>query len=518
LKTLYGKKTREKERGVALVVALLVLLLITAVGIGMITMSNTETNVSANFRDEQTAYFAAKAGIEEVRDRLRAGAANSLNTSTLLTTIPAPMAGQPGGVLYVINPLGSETVAPWNLTGSNYPDNDIIKELNCTGTAPTGAWYVTTPFTASSSYAASPQLQWKWVRVMAKINKSDTGCTLVTSVDGTTLGQLVCWNGAYETTTVAGTCNAANANWYPVYELTALAVTSGGSRRMMQYEVSQNSFPVIPGAFVFDGSGPNFNPPNSNAFSVIGTDVSHAGTGTGVTGSINGQACPAPVNQPALGAYDPGGVTTLTTDIASRASNYTTSTPAVAVMNVNPTLSSDSINLTTVDGLTKLVNEVTTAAGANVYANGVTPTNLGTTSNPVINVVHGDLTIGGSGAGVLLVTGTLTLHGNFAWNGIILVIGEGAVVKDGGGNATVEGAMFMGNLYSDAYNVNNGPGAYPAFSNPIPLGASPQNPPGRPFFGWNGGGTANVQYDSCWITAVMQSLPYHLVAQRELIY
>ena len=62
---VHRKKTGGTERGVALVIALLVLLLITAVGMGMIIMSNTETNVSANFRDEQTAYFAAKAGIEE---------------------------------------------------------------------------------------------------------------------------------------------------------------------------------------------------------------------------------------------------------------------------------------------------------------------------------------------------------------------------------------------------------------------------------------------------------------------
>ena len=58
----------------------------------------------------------------------------------------------------------------------------------------------------------------------------------------------------------------------------------------------------------------------------------------------------------------------------------------------------------------------------------------------MVNVVNGDLTIGGSGAGVLLVTGTLTLNGNFSWDGLILVIGEGAVVKDGGGGATLNGA------------------------------------------------------------------------------
>src|SRR5712664_1632901 len=401
--TPYRKQTGSSERGVALIIALLVLLLITAVGIGMIIMSNTETNISANFRDEQTAYFAAKAGIEEVRDRLRAGAANSL---LLPTTLGSTLPGAPSGILYVINPLGSETVAPWLITGSNYPDNELVKELNCTGTAPTGSWWVPVSPTASTSYAASPILQWKWVRVMAKINKSDTGCTRVTSVDGTTNGNLVCWNGAYETTTTAGTCNAANANWFPVYELTSLAVTSGGSRRMMQYEVSQNAFPVIPGAFVFDGSNPSFNPPNSGAFNVSGADTNvHAG------GAINGVACPAPVNQPALGSFDDPAVSTLTSAVQgppNRSNQYTSATPYPAfpaIANTYSTLSTDSVNLTTVDGLTTFAKMIITAAGPNVYPNGTVPANMGTSSSPVVNVVNGDVSISGSGAGVLLVTG-----------------------------------------------------------------------------------------------------------------
>src|SRR5260370_11767529 len=103
------KKTSSAERGVALIMAMLVLLLVTAVGMGMIIMSNTETNISANFKDEQTAYFAAKGGIEEVRDRLRAGATNSVNLPlTLANTLP----GAVGGILYGLNPLATETVAP----------------------------------------------------------------------------------------------------------------------------------------------------------------------------------------------------------------------------------------------------------------------------------------------------------------------------------------------------------------------------------------------------------------------
>jgi Tfp pilus assembly protein PilX len=511
------KKTSSAERGVALIMAMLVLLLVTAVGMGMIIMSNTETNISANFKDEQTAYFAAKGGIEEVRDRLRAGATNSVNLPvTLANTLP----GAVGGILYVLNPLGTETVAPWLTTGTNYPDDQIGKELNCsTGTPPVGIWW-TTPQSASTSYATSPTLQWKWVRIMAKVNKSDTTCTNVTSVDGNVNNNRVCWTGTHEIATAAASCNAAGASYQPVYELTSLAVTSGGSRRMMQYEVSQNSFPTIPGAFVFDGSAPSFNPPNSAAFTVSGTDpLTHPGAGT--YGSINGVACPVPVNQPALGSFDNPATSTLVaamTGPPDRSGQYTSGGYGVpAVSNMYSTLSTDSINLTTVDGLRQFASMITTAAGPNVYANGVTPTNMGTPTSPVVNVVNGDLSVSGSGAGILLVTGVLTLNGAFSWDGLVLAIGEGAIVKNGGGSAVVNGSMFAANLTTGNPGTS-GPGAYPAagYGTAIALGSN--NPPGKPFFGWSGGGSCTVQYDSCWVQAVTQSLPYHLITQRELSY
>src|SRR5262249_10207743 len=100
--------TKKSERGIALIIALLTLLLVSAISIGLIAMSNTETNISANFRDEQTAFFAARAGTEEIRDRLRGAATNSLSGN-----LPAVVPGNTNGVLYVTNPLGAEAVAPW---------------------------------------------------------------------------------------------------------------------------------------------------------------------------------------------------------------------------------------------------------------------------------------------------------------------------------------------------------------------------------------------------------------------
>jgi hypothetical protein len=101
----------------------------------------------------------------------------------------------------------------------------------------------------------------------------------------------------------------------------------------------------------------------------------------------------------------------------------------------------------------------------------------------------------------------LTMSGTPSFNGLILVIGEGNVVKNGGGNGTLNGSLLVANLYSDTP---------PTYTHLIPLGSN--NPPGIPTINWNGGGNATIQYDSCWISAVTQSFPYKLVAQRELIY
>ena len=487
------KKTKASERGFALVIALLTLLLISAILMGMIVASNSETNISANFRDEQTAFFAARAGIEEVRDRLRPSAVPTLATSPFFTAgIPVgttPLPGATNGILYVINPTGGETVAPWSTGGTNYPDDELIKEL---GAVPAGSWWVTpVPSSAGNAYAATPALPWKWVRVMIKPNKSDTGTTRITSVDGTQNGNRVCFNGTHEYTTALTSCPDK-----PVYELTALAVTKSGSRRIIQYEISQSTFPTIPGAMVFDGPTPVYGAPNSNAFGVSGTDVAQ--------GPNAGVGCPAPVNQPAVGGLGPAAVTTLVSDIPKPAKYTSGATATPAVADVTTALGP----LATVDGLTNLVNSITASANpANIYGNNPTITNLGTSANPVINVVNGDLSMGPStGAGILVVTGNLTISGNPSFNGIILVIGKGSFTKNGGGNGTLNGAMMVADLYSDP----------PTYSHPIPLGAN--NPPGIPTMNWNGGGNFTGQYDRCWINYMSQSLPFRTISDRELIY
>jgi len=518
---------RHSERGIALFIAIFTLLLITAIAAGMLMLTNTDTNISANFRDEQTAFFAAKAGLEEVRDRMRVNAVNSSNVSISLNNLlpgasnpssAPPLFGAANAVVYITNPLNGESDTPWVTNGSAYPDDEVCIEAGemtghaCSGNPPrpqgTSNWYNTA--SASSTYAANPVQPWKWTRITVKTNQTSSGTTNTSTVDGSTsdTSQVVCWNGNTELTVASGSsCASAGAalvpaqNYMPVYVLTALAVTPSGSRRMVQMDVATDVLPNIPGAMVMDGptSSANFGPGSSNSFTATGFDTSSS---TNTLRPQNGTACPPPGNEPAVGGYNGTSATAISQSFTGggpdRSGNYLGSPSNVS--NVSTALGSGGMN--TVQGLNELVSTITASAiPANTYTTATALTNPGTTLNPVINVVTGDLSISNlTGAGILLVEGNVSFSGMPNYDGVILVIGKGNVSFSGGGNGTIDGAMLVANLYNSSNQL-------------ITSGA-----PGIPNISFSGGGTMNIQYDSCWVAAMNQMAPYKSLGIREMTY
>jgi PilX N-terminal len=86
------------ERGVALVVALLVLSLLTALGMALMLTSQTETMISANYRDSMEGEYVADAGIERVMDDvLTVPGWNMLITSTdgITSSVTSSFHGSP---------------------------------------------------------------------------------------------------------------------------------------------------------------------------------------------------------------------------------------------------------------------------------------------------------------------------------------------------------------------------------------------------------------------------------------
>jgi hypothetical protein len=99
-------------------------------------------------------------------------------------------------------------------------------------------------------------------------------------------------------------------------------------------------------------------------------------------------------------------------------------------------------------------------------------------SDGVFTFVDGDLVLGPgnpTGQGTLIVTGTLTLDGNFNFNGVIMVLGEGTVYRSGGGHGNIYGAMFVAKFAATGATTD-------VFQDPT--------------FDTSGGGTSNIQYSS----------------------
>src|SRR5258708_25613861 len=70
---------RHNEKGIALILSILALLLLSAIAVGMMYTSSTEASVNSNFKSEEVEYFAARAGVEEVRDRMLPYNPNTIN-------------------------------------------------------------------------------------------------------------------------------------------------------------------------------------------------------------------------------------------------------------------------------------------------------------------------------------------------------------------------------------------------------------------------------------------------------
>lgn len=75
---------------------------------------------------------------------------------------------------------------------------------------------------------------------------------------------------------------------------------------------------------------------------------------------------------------------------------------------------------------------------------------LGTCTIPAtgpgsIVFIDGDLnaTPSGSYSGILVVTGQLTYNGNTGWDGVVLVVGEGRLIRSGGGGANPSGGVVI---------------------------------------------------------------------------
>lgn len=483
---------RQREKGIALLISIFILLLISVVAIALIVSSGTESALAGNYRSSTGVYYAALAGLEEARGRLQPKDPNYFG-ATSPGFLPSP--GTPLAVcspVYVTNPLGGELVTPWD-TANSYYDGQFNQEFGgiCPAPLPPNPSQSTLSIWNANPLNGLPfpGPLYKWVRINAV---SEQSLRLdVAPYDGTRDPTPVYYDGTNMNDASSGS---------QVLEITSLAVLPNGSQKLVQYLAAPTPLNLnFNAALTLDGSNmqPNaqFTVPNTSNFSVRGNDQYSAGSCNPGPGAVDAVGYTDPSDSNITSAIHTGPPTN-----QDRRGNYTGVAPTLDVVPV--TISG---NLQTVGGLNALVQTIT--QNADVVVNGnATQSNMPagmSASNPMTIVINGDLTFNawhGTGYGLLLVAGTFTFDPDATWNGIVLVIGKGKLYSHQGGNGQFNGAVFLASTVDSS-------------GNPLPS----SSPPGTPNFDFtSSSGSNGIYYSSCWIQAAMPALGYKILSFHEI--
>jgi hypothetical protein len=519
----------QSESGVSLIIAIVGLLLITAVAAAMILLSTSETNVDANYRDQQIALFAAKAGMEEARDRMLPSNAN--HVALPVNQLP----GTAGSIVYIT----ASGVTPWlNSTqnGVNMYDCGLLGvagtgpcisngEIKTAGLAsPSGSWY--TNYASNTNYegpAANP-LPYQWVRINLKVD----GSAVPYSVDGvsTNSAKQVYYDLANLHECVIGTtanCVTTNTNLEPVYEITSFAVTASGTQRMLQQEVVEDPLSVnltLPGALTVDGT---IGKKSSSTDNICDSGSTCNGSGAYLTGT-NPASCPTGATVPAIATADPTSTTNLTTDITANKTNIVGSGGSPSVVNESSALT----NLSTPAQIEALVGQMENVASTNSCNTPANPQscssatlNLGTSASPTITVVNNaggsafQLNSGTTGYGILVLTGDLDYVNVNSYEGVILMLGTAQFTETSSKDTTFTGALFM--AQDRCPSVGASPG-------PCTSVGQLMTGLGSPTFNYHHGNASStdpsIQYNQCIVNQVealgSSVSNYRVLLQREI--
>jgi hypothetical protein len=509
MKHLNGPRRRRSQAGVALLIAIFVLLLIGVTAIALILSSGAESALAGNYRSSASVYYAALAGIEEARGRLLPSNPDYLGPVMAPLGTPLPL----GKVVYILNPLPGEVVNPTDLSNpSTYPDTEYQKEFPATP--------ITTAVTPKSVSPVTglPGPLYKWVRINAVTEQSlNVDVNADSNFDATTPlyfdpAHIDTATGNPKPSLIVSTVPPPTA--VQALEVTALASLPNGSQKLLQYIVAPSALSLnftgssssnvsFPSALTLVGNNVNFDGPSSTSFNINGNDQIPVGS-----------CAPGPSGVSAIG-YTNGSDSSLSNilagNVSANQSHYLgagTMTPNVTnVTGLPPTLQTPS-------GLDALVQTIAQNADAVINVPpGQTAEEISLPAGmlagtPETVLVNGNFDLGShsTGTGVLVVTGIFSYDTDSSWKGLILVIGQGKALSNhlGTDNGQIDGAILVAKTRDSSGNLlpNLGAASFTSTNDP------------------NGAGLG-IYYSTCWINAVAgpqrptkyQVLSYHQLSQ-----
>jgi hypothetical protein len=480
-------RTKRTQLGIALLISIFILLLISVVAIALIVSSSTESSLAGNYRSSTGVYYAATAGLEEARSRLASKDPNSFK-NTAPGFLPSP--GTPmaiGAVAYVLNPGPTDTLGTMLAT---YPDTQYVTEFGAGA-----ATVTTTPSVWNRSplnTLAFPAPLYKWVRINAVTEQS-----LNLLVAPFASGPLDNTTPVYYDGVQLNISNSGSQ----VLEITSLAVLPNGSQKVLQYIAAPApiNLPNFPAALTLAGNNVNYDGPDSTTFFIDGTDSFHNSFGActagatvyvaiGYTNSADGSHgnidCCVMLTHP--GNYIGFGGTS----------------PNVRHITMLPTFQTPSDYNNLVQTLIQNADATFTPTPApyTLYGASLNPLGMSAT-NPQTIVVNGNLDLTGwhsQGYGLLVVTGNLIYDPDASWYGIVMVIGKGIVTGNHSGSGEFDGTVLVVQTLDPATGV--------------PLASLGQS---RMTLNSSMGGKG-IYYSTCWIKNSLPSSGYKVLSFHEI--
>jgi len=449
-----------RERGVALVMTIFGLLLLTAVAVAMMYSSDSETMISVNYRDKQVSTYAALSGLQEARQRVHPIFGDLAIANLIPTQTPTTANGQ---VLYILNPdpTKGETVAsiaPWNPTIGGKPNPYFDQELcqeNMMGLAGTrgvacsgagavpstncsvagsggGGWcaYYDNSSHATAWKLANP-VDYKWVRVALK---EDWNTPAYVPSGALASGKQVCWDGGYQSQIPAGygtNCQSASGN-----TVIGLNLTSPGAGY-----TSAPTVQISGGG----GSGATATATIAPAPATAITSVTLTNGGSGYTAQPNITISPAGATFQAVVAN------AAVTGVQLSGSNYCYDKISTPTVSFSASPLSNNATATATMNLTGCINSVNVSG------------KCGNTTAGKSYVVTASSAYGG-GSGFAAGTATFS-GGSNKLNGLTIAsvgsgysdgVGSITIVDDGGSNCTVTPTFSTGRQIQSIAITNGG--------------------------------------------------------------
>jgi hypothetical protein len=499
-------RTRRPEAGIALLISIFILLLISVVAIALVVSSGTESSLAGNYRSATGVYYAGLSGLEEARGRLLSKNSDAFTITNASNFLPPPGTNlNMGDTYYLINPVGGETITPW-VSGSTYEDKQFGIEFG-----PSGFAAPTNPSPeALSVWNKNPLLAlnlpgplYKWVRINAVSEKS-------AGIDAD--------NDSLADNTVPLYYDGAHFSNNPlagpqVLELTAFAVLPNGSQKLVQYLVAPVPVQLPPLLASLTLSGSTANPA---AYHAPASNASYAVKGDDVDCSFG--AVPTGAKYPAVGVFTNTDKNTVINGIPSSPpsvrNSYTGLNAAPDVENLNTTSPSFPPSLQKPSQIDALAQTIAQYADVTIPASGpityplptftgssLTPLGMSAT-NPLTVVINGNLDISNwsnDGFGLLLVLGKFTYDPDTTWDGIIMVVGQGQVDGSHSQNKQINGAMFVAKTRDSSGNL---------LPDPNLGGASVQFSDSMQGYG--------IRYSNCWIQKAQPTGSYKILSFHEI--